>query len=466
MPEPTVFKPAVTRPLPQGAELFEQDGRVYARWIDSQGQTQRAPTTVVDKGPHAGETRLLIESDRYALRYEDEAGVVRTVNTDLRSEEEARRLLGELLEQVREVKAARAAAGKLVGKHQALRDHFRRYVAYLKSHDTPAARVADVERQVRRIARQCDFVRLTDIRGQAVQQWLVDRANDGMPAAARNAHLDDLMGFVEWCLRERMLPSNPLTGVKRETDAVQAAPAVRPLSEEELHRLLRIALGRPLAEYGRAVSVQPQAGSDAPATRFTPLTIQTLDQLAALGEQQFKNDPKQLDRLYRQGWQRALIYKTLALLGLRRSELVSLKTGMLQVKGWTPLLILGAGSNKEEIPLREDLAADLKLWLQRRWRAGRRAARGRESRAALRKAFVTKPLFKLPAGLAKLLAIDLQAAGIPETDPSGTRIDVHAARQVRQALLSRQGMPLVEIWAPLRERPARSRPTRPPGQHR
>ncbi len=467
MPEPTVFKPAVTRPLPDGAELFVREGRQWARWIDSQGQTQNGPTTVADKGPHAGETRLLIQSDRYVLRYEDEAGVLRTVNTDLRTEEEARRLLDEFLEQVREAKAGRGLAparGAPAGKPEALRDHFRRYVIHLKSHDTPAVRIADIERQVRRLARQCGFARLTDICGEAVQQWLTDRANDGMPAVARNAHLDDLMDFVEWCLHERLLPDNPLKAVKREIVDGQAAPAARPLSEDELNRLLRIALGRPLAEYGRAVTAE-HAVSDSSAVRFTPLTIQTVDELAALGERQFRDNPKQLDRLHRQGWQRALIYKTLALLGLRRSELVSLKIGMLQIKGRTPLLILGSGATREEIPLREDLAADLKLWLRHRWRASRRTVRGREDRTALRKAFVAKPLFKLPAGLAKLLAIDLQAAGIAEMDPSGARVDVHAAREVREVLVHRKGTPLARIWAPLCEKSRGSGTRQPRRKH-
>jgi len=138
---------------------------------------------------------------------------------------------------------------------------------------------------------------------------------------------------------------------------------------------------------------------------------------------------------------------------------------MLQIKGRTPLLILGSGATREEIPLREDLAADLKLWLRHRWRASRRTVRGREDRTALRKAFVAKPLFKLPAGLAKLLAIDLQAAGIAEMDPSGARVDVHAAREVREVLVHRKGTPLARIWAPLCEKSRGSGTRQPRRKH-
>lgn len=469
MPVPTVFKPTALRPLPDNAELFERDGRTHARWRDGKGNEHIAPVCIPDKGPHAGRQRIVIESDRYVVQYQDESGAIRTVNTDLRDEDQARLLLDQLVRQVAAARQANAPDSQIGKPPQtekapqvvmALRDHFRDYVKHLKSHETPAARIADIERQVRRVARQCGFLRLSEIKADAVRKWLSDREADGMPAIARNAHLDDLMNFVEWCLCEKRLPRNPLTGITRAQETVAAAaPSVRPLSEAELVRLLRIALWRPLAEYGRAAPAQAELDIGAPAPRFTPLTIETIDELVARGCSQFKDNPKQIARLRSQGWQRALIYKTLALVGLRRSEMVSLKTGMVRLKRKSPVLLVGAKANKETagtaIPLRADLAADLRLWLRYRWRAARKAGR-KDERDALRKSFLRKPLFKLPAGLAKLLAIDLHAAGITEVDGHGVRIDVYTARDNRDALLAREGTPIVHLWA---------NPTEPAGDH-
>lgn len=460
MPVPTVFKPTALRPLPDNAELFERDGRPHARWRDSGGNEHIAPVCVPDKGPHAGQQRIVIESDRYVVRYQDESGAIRTVNTDLRDEDQARRLLDQLLQQVAAARQANAPVSQVVKPPRtgeaprivmALRDHFRDYVKQLKSHETPAARIADIERQVRRVARQCGFLRLSEIKADAVNKWLLDREADGMPATARNAHLDDLMDFVEWCLREKRLPQNPLTGITRVQETVAAATlAVRPLSEKELVRLLRLALWRPLAEYGRAAPEHTELDLAAPAPRFTPLTIETIDELVARGRRQLEHNPKQIARLRSQGWQRALIYKTLALIGLRRSEMVSLRTGMVRLKRKSPVLLVGAKANKETagtaIPLRADLAADLRLWLRYRWRAARKTGR-KEERDALRKSFLRKPLFKLPAGLGKLLAIDLHAVGITEVDGDGVRIDVYAARNHRDTLLAREGTPIAHLWA-------------------
>ena len=453
---PTVYKPAVTRPLPTGAELFEQEGQPFARWRDSHGHIHTAPVTVVEKGSCAGQTRVVIESDRYVIRYQDEAGVIRTVNTDFRSEEDARRLLDQLVQQVeaaRKAKIPPLGTTKPPDAPRALRDHFQEYVQFLKTHDTPPVRIADIERQVRRIARQCRFLRLSEINADAVEQWLADRETDGMPAATRNAHLDDLMDFVEWCLRERRLPKNPISGIKSSAGPKESLPPqARPLTEKELERLLRIALWRPLAEYGRAVPQESSSGASPPC--FTPLTIDTLDELVVRGRQQFKDKPGQIARLRRQGWQRAIIYKTLALTGLRRSEMVSLKTGMVRLKRRSPVLRVGAKADDESagsvIPLRADLAADLKLWLRYRWRFVRKKTL-KENRDALRKAFLLKPLFKLPAGLAKQLAIDLQAAGIHQVDQKGIRIDVHAARLTRETLFVSKGVQIVALWPSVKD---------------
>jgi hypothetical protein len=142
---------------------------------------------------------------------------------------------------------------------------------------------------------------------------------------------------------------------------------------------------------------------------------------------------------------------------LRRSELTSLRIGSLRLirsKAYMlPSMPGGQAGRDTPVPLRADLAEDLRLWLRYRWRAARKAA-GKQDRStlkAIKKAFVRKPLFKLTSGLAKLLAVDLQAAGIPETDARGFRVDIHAAREAREEMLAREGQPLNAIRSAARE---------------
>src|SRR5437868_1806031 len=72
----------------------------------------------------------------------------------------------------------------------------------------------------------------------------------------------------------------------------------------------------------------------------------------------------QLDLL---GRERALIYKTLVLTGLRKNELASLTVAQLHLDAEVPYAALDAADEKNregnDIPLRDDLAADLRDWL-------------------------------------------------------------------------------------------------------
>ena len=65
--------------------------------------------------------------------------------------------------------------------------------------------------------------------------------------------------------------------------------------------------------------------------------------------------------------ERALIYKTLVLTGLRKGELASITVGQLDLDAPTPFLVLEAADEKNRegstLPLRADLAADLQGWL-------------------------------------------------------------------------------------------------------
>ena len=72
-------------------------------------------------------------------------------------------------------------------------------------------------------------------------------------------------------------------------------------------------------------------------------------------------------KLERLGCERALVYKTLILTGLRKGELESLTVGQLYLDAEMPFVELDAADEKNrqgsEIMLRADLADDLRQWL-------------------------------------------------------------------------------------------------------
>ena len=106
-----------------------------------------------------------------------------------------------------------------------------------------------------------------------------------------------------------------------------------------------------------------------------------------------------------------MIYKTLVLTGLRKRELASLTVGQLELDGEMPFVVLEAADEKNRegstIPLRADLANDLREWLSD-------TSKPSSLRLCDRKATddSKRPLFTVPAGLVRILNRDLRTAGI------------------------------------------------------
>src|SRR5262249_59479015 len=85
------------------------------------------------------------------------------------------------------------------------------------------------------------------------------------------------------------------------------------------------------------------------------------------GERYADVRPEVRERLDRLGRERALIYKTLVLTGLRKGELSSLTVAHLHLDDPVPFASLDAADEKNRegngIALRDDLAPDLRDWL-------------------------------------------------------------------------------------------------------
>ena len=146
-----------------------------------------------------------------------------------------------------------------------------------------------------------------------------------------------------------------------------------------------------------------------------------------------------------------MIFKTLVLTGLRKGELASVTVGQLELDGPCPHVTLNAADEKNRqgnsLPLRTDLAEDLRKWLatlQNERHGASDADGGRIALTFQRDAGdalpLDTPLFTVPKGLVRILDRDLIAAGIPKRDERGRTIDVHALRHSFGTLLSVGGV--------------------------
>lgn len=112
------------------------------------------------------------------------------------------------------------------------------------------------------------------------------------------------------------------------------------------------------------------------------------------------------------GPDRAVLYRLALGTGFRANELGSLTPESFALDAAPPVVTVAAAYSKrrreDRQPIRPDLAADLRPWLA-----------GKASR---------EPVFALPGKPARMLRVDLAAAGIPYRDTAGRVADFHALR--------------------------------------
>lgn len=215
------------------------------------------------------------------------------------------------------------------------------------------------------------------------------------------------------------MTANPFSPISKKNEKADRRRQRRAMEESELVLLLTEARRRPLLD---RMTVRRGKRKGEACARLRDTTRERLDLLAR---------------------ERALLYKTLVLTGLRKAELASPTVGRLFLDGPLTCIALNAADEKNregnEIVLRDDLAEDLRTWL-----AGKLAALQAEARTVGEPIPARlpgdTPLFTVPAGLLRNLNRDLKLAGIAKQDQRGRTLDVHALRTTFGTLLSKGGM--------------------------
>jgi integrase len=326
----------------------------------------------------------------------------------------------------------RAVARKKVGlanpyeEHRttSIEEHVREYEAHLRNSECVTTKhLKETMRRLRLVLGGCKAAQLDDIRSGAVGAVLRRLAEGGAggktkgnaSARTRNTYLSSVRAFTRWCLDTERVEKDPLAPVpsvdrKRKKGRTHHLAATgesrrkrRALTETELIRLLEVARVRPLRE------------------------AMLIRRGKRKGELTATVKPEVQERLKRLGLERALVYKTLVLTGLRRGELAELAVDHLTLTGPEPQLHLPGEATKNDedahLPLRSDLASDLAEWIDWTGKTG------------------TDRVFRVPTELVKILKRDLALAKIPDRDERGRTVDVHALRYTTATLLSRAKVP-------------------------
>ncbi len=436
----TVFRKAWTAPVPPGAEVVTQRGRRIARWRLRNGKLRTAETF----DGEGGRARIRGRTPTYIAKYRDGAGIWVEVSTGCKDETAARAILGQLERRAELIRSGVITAGEDdASRHgtQPIVQHVQAWAEHLRTKGSTRGWWTQAERRVARVCTEKGIRRLRDLTSAAVERWLGDQSDRGMSAGTRNGYRRALVAFANWCARTGRVAVNPLAHVATADDRADCRRKRRAFTDDELMRLLDAACRRPLAE---------------------ALTIQRGKRSGQQGAQISDTTRERLDRL---GRERALIYKTLVLTGLRKGELASVTVSQVEIDGPVPYLVLHAKDEKNrkgsEIPLRADTAAELRAWLEEKLAVAQATARERDDPIPARLPPTAK-LLDVPSGLIRIFDRDLVFAGIArietrgnkqvviKTDDRGRTIDIHALRHTFGTHLSRAGVPLRTAQAAMR----------------
>ncbi len=417
----SVYRSKYTKPVPSDAELFQKKGKLHARWVD--GKDKKHSHAVQRNAK--GELRYTRQAATYTAKYRDGQGIVRTVSTGCREKTAAQAVLNDLLKRSEQVRSGILTPDQdAMAEHQQvpLEEHIIAWKAHHKAKGTTPGRIKTNLQRLRAITSDCQFVRLSDLDGEKLEQWLFEQAEKrDMSAGSRNGYREACVSFANWCVKTKRLLENPFSGVPKADARAGCRRKRRAMTEDELVRLIDATKRRPLLE---AMTIRRGKNKGKPLAKVRP-EVQT--RLEALGRE------------------RALIYKTYALTGLRKNELASLTVGQVELDGPTPRAHLKAADEKNrkgsEIQLRCDLAGDMKRWLDEKLRLLQDECRACGKSIPSRLPPDT-PLLYVPSGILRILDRDLILAGIPKKDDRGRTIDVHGLRTTFGTHLSKGGVPL------------------------
>ena len=448
----TVYRKTFTKPLPADAEIFTRKGERFARWKPIRSRARTAPLTT----GRDGTDRIVVTAGTYIAKYRDGSGVVREVATGCRDESAARSVLTDMEKRAEKVKGGilTNAEDRMIDHQDTpLAEHVKAYLTKLEADGTSPDHRANVSRCLDRVADACGFARLADLRREALEKYLAAKTREGVSARTRNLDRTSLVAFCNWALETERLTANPFLKVKRANEEADRRKVRRALAESELARLLYVARLRPLAEYGRETVRKPKEspkGKRRNTWTAKPLTFETIADATERARGRLADNPGFLAERERLGRERALIYKTMVLTGLRKKELTTLAVGQLDLDADPAFLKLDAANEKNRegntLPIRSDLAADLRTWLQEKADAAQgpadvlRFAPGDQIGDDRDGSPSGGLVFRVPKDLYRILDRDLAAADIPKTDDRGRTVDVHALRHSFGTLLSRAGV--------------------------
>ena len=401
-----VLKKKITRPIPQDAVIIERAGKRYAQYKGTDGRQRKDPVNASG--------RIVVDSQTYYCEYTDEAGNLKIVSTGCKDADAARSILNEHLKQVELLRAGVITAKDLEradANAVPIERHIADYAEWLTRTDKTPEHAATTRNYLTKLATSNAWRKLSDMTRGDLECSMRAAQDEGRSARTANAIRESAVAFGNWAIRQGLLPSNPFAGVSKANQAADPRRQRRALSHDELIALLDATERRPL-----------------------------FDALHKKGTETAVLTPRTIERMQRTGRERKMFYWILATTGLRVNEARSLRLADLDLDSKPARVHLRASTTKNgqdaTLPLRDELAAALRVWIadRKQWR--------REAVVVSFRPTDDEMLFSVPGEMVKVFDRDLAFAGIPKRDSRGKTLDLHALRHTFATSLARAKVPV------------------------
>lgn len=443
-----IYKKTYTQHLPKNATIVEKNGKKMAMWMDGKGKKHFDQITTGKKG----QIKIIRYSPVYLAQYRNAAGEMVYESTGCRDEQAAKHVLAELVKRAEHIRAGILSAQDCRTADHArlsLDEHIAVYLEHLQAKTVRGKRVSvehriNVQRQLETLITDCKFRRLTDITRDAMEKWMNLSEKGGMGPRTRNTYRAAIIAFCNWCVETDRMAANPLSKLCAADEHADKRKQRRALTEEELNRLFAAASLRPLAEYGRrSLPLPSEERKGHNSWHKEPLVFEKLTELANKGREVLKDNLNFIADLEWLGYERSLIYKVLALTGLRKSELASITIGQVWLDNKQPYLELKAKDEKAgrgaQIPLRTDIAFEIRKYMQEKLIRLQQETK-KNCNVVPARLPAALPLFEMPRSMVGTFDRDLAAASIEKFDERGRSLDVHALRHTFGTHLSKAGV--------------------------
>ena len=195
----SLIKKTYVRPIPQGAERFQKDGKEYARWKARGGKTITAPVEIRDDGS----VFVITKSDKYLAKYRDGSGKQVEAYTGCKDRGAAMSVLAKLERRAEKVRAGIVSASEDRASDWLdvpLEEMIDDYAAHLKAKGVSKRQVPDRKQQLNKVFTECGFGTLRDIDRTSFEKWLNLQAEHDMSAARRNVYQSAIVAFLNWAV--------------------------------------------------------------------------------------------------------------------------------------------------------------------------------------------------------------------------------------------------------------------------